>query len=150
VDATLIAVWPSTKNREKPRDPEIHQTRKGQQWYFEMKGHLGADRVSKLVHPVVVTTANVADLTKTAERLHGQERQVHAEAGYLGVEKSAEIVALNRPIAWQITHQRGQIKTMAEGAEKETLKAAAKAKAAMIAARPKTDVLTPMNSKATC
>ena len=131
VDATLIAAPSSTKNKEKQRDPEMHQTRKGQQWYFGMKAHIGADRDSKLVHTVVVTAANVADITKTAELLHGQERQVHADAGYTGVEKRAEIVALNHPMDWQIARKRGQIKTMAEGAEKETLKAAEKAKASV-------------------
>jgi IS5 family transposase len=131
VDATLIAAPPSTKNKEKQRDPEMHQTRKGQQWYFGMKAHVGADRDSKLVHIVVVTAANVADITKTAQLLHGQERQVHADAGYLGVEKRAEIVALNRPLDWQIARKRGPLKTMAEGAEKETLKAIEKAKASV-------------------
>jgi IS5 family transposase len=131
VDATLIAAPPSTKNKEKKRDPEMHQTQKGNQWYFGMKAHIGADRDSKLVHTVVVTAANVADITKTAELLHGQERQVHADAGYTGVEKRTEIVALKRKIDWQIARKRGQIKSMAEGAEKETLKAVEKAKASV-------------------
>ena len=131
VDATLIAAPPSTKNHEKQRDPEMHQTRKGQQWYFGMKAHIGADRDSKLVHTVVVTAANVADITKTAELLHGQEKQVHADAGYTGVEKREEIVALERKIDWQIARKRGQIKAMKEGTEKETLKAVEKAKAAV-------------------
>jgi IS5 family transposase len=131
VDATLIAAPPSTKNKEKQRDPEMHQTRKGNQWYFGMKAHIGADRDSKLVHTVVVTAANVADITKTSELLHGQEKQVHADAGYTGVEKRAEIVALERKIDWQIARKRGQIKTMAEGAEKETLKTLEKAKASV-------------------
>ena len=131
VDATLIAAPPSTKNKEKQRDPEMHQTRKGNQWYFGMKAHIGADRDSKLVHTVVVTAAKVADITKPAERLHGQETQVHADAGYTGVEKRAEIAALKRPIDWQIARKRGQIKTMAEGAEKERLKASEKAKASV-------------------
>lgn len=131
VDATLIAAPPSTKNKEKQRDPEMHQTRKGNQWYFGMKAHIGADRDSKLVHTVVVTAANVADITKTAELLHGQETQVHADAGYTGVEKRAEITALNRPIDWQIARKRGQLKTMTEGAEKETLKTMEKAKASV-------------------
>ena len=131
VDATLIAAPPSTKNKEKKRDPEMHQTRKGNQWYFGMKAHIGADRDSKLVHTVVVTAANVADITKTSELLHGQEQQVHADAGYTGVEKRAEIVALERKIDWQIARKRGQIKAMAEGAEKETLKAVEKAKASV-------------------
>lgn len=131
VDATLIVAPPSTKNRERKRDPEMRQTRKGHQWYFGMKAHIGADRDSKLVHTVVVTAANVADVTKTAELLHGQEQQVHADAGYTGVEKRAEIVALERKIDWQIAGKRGAIKALAEGAAKETLKAVEKAKASV-------------------
>ena len=131
VDATLIAAPPSTKNKEKKRDPEMHQTKKGNQWYFGMKAHIGADRDSKLVHTVVVTAANVADITKTAELLHGQEQQVHADAGYTGVEKRAEIVALERKIAWQIAGKRGALKALAEGAEKAALKAVEKAKASV-------------------
>jgi len=131
VDATLIAAPPSTKNQAKQRDPEMHQTKKGNQWYFGMKAHIGADRDSKLVHTVVVTAANVADITKTAELLHGAEQQVHADAGYTGVEKRAEIVALDRTIDWQIAGKRGVLKAMAEGAEKEAIKAVEKAKAAV-------------------
>jgi IS5 family transposase len=131
VDATLLAAPPSTKNREKKRDPEMHQTRKGNQWYFGMKAHIGADRDSKLVHTLVVTAANVADVTQTAQLLHGQETQVHADAGYTGVEKRKEITALNRPIDWQIAGKRGRIKKLAEGQEKEMLKAVEKAKASV-------------------
>jgi len=131
VDATLIAAPSSTKNQEKKRDPEMHQTKKGNQWYFGMKAHIGADRDSKLVHTVVVTAANVADITQTAQLLHGEETQVHADAGYTGVEKREEIVALERKIDWQIARKRGQIKTMKEGTEKETLKAVEKAKASV-------------------
>ena len=131
VDATLIAAPASTKNKERQRDPEMHQTRKGNQWYFGMKAHIGADRDSKLVHTVVVTAANVADITQTAQLLHGEEQQVHADAGYLGVEKRPEIVALDRKIDWQIARKRGAIKTMAEGPEKAALKAAEKIKASV-------------------
>lgn len=131
VDATLIAAPSSTKNQEKKRDPEMHQTKKGSQWYFGMKAHIGADRDSKLVHTVVVTAANVADITKTAELLHGKEQQVHADAGYTGVEKRAEIVALERTINWQIAGKRGLLQAMAEGAEKEACKAVEKAKASV-------------------
>lgn len=131
VDATLIAAPPSTKNKEKKRDPEMHQTKKGNQWYFGMKAHIGVDRDSKLVHTLVVTAANVADITKTAELLHGEEEQVHADAGYTGVEKRAEIVALERKIDWQIAGKRSLIKALAEGAEKEARKAVEKAKAAV-------------------
>jgi IS5 family transposase len=131
VDATLIAAPSSTKNKAKQRDGEMHQTRKGNQWYFGMKAHIGADRDSKLVHTIVVTAANVADVTQTAELLHGAETQVHADAGYTGAEKRAEIVALERKLDWQIARKRGTIKAMAEGAAKESLKAAEKIKASV-------------------
>ena len=131
VDATLIAAPSSTKNAKKQRDPEMHQTKKGNQWHFGMKAHIGADRDSKLVHTVVATAANVADITKTAQLLHGEETQVHADAGYTGVEKREEIVALERKIDWQIAGKRSVIKALAEGAEKETRKAVEKAKASV-------------------
>ena len=131
VDATLIAAPSSTKNQDKQRDPEMHQTKKGNQWYFGMKAHIGADRDRKLVHTVVVTAANVADITQTAALLHGQETPVHADAGYIGVEKRAEIVALKRELDWQIARKRGIIKAMAEGAAKESLKAVEKIKASV-------------------
>ena len=131
VDATLIAAPSSTKNQAKKRDPEMHQTKKGNQWYFGMKAHIGADRDSKLVHTVVATAANVADITQTSALLHGEETQVHGDAGYAGVEKRAEIVALERKIDWQIAGKRGLIKALAEGAEKEARKAVEKAKAAV-------------------
>ena len=129
VDATLIAAPSSTKNRDRTRDPEMHQTRKGNQWHFGMKAHIGADRASGLVHTLVATAANVADITQTAALLHGQETQVHAAAGYVGVEKREEIVALGREIDWQIARKRSPIKAMEDGVEKEALKALEKAKA---------------------
>ena len=131
VDATLIAAPSSTKNQKRERDPEMHQTKKGNQWYFGLKAHLGTDRDSTLVHTVVVTAANVADIAKTAELLHGEETQVHGDAGYTGVEKRPEIVALARPIDWQIACKRGLIKALAEGAQKEAIKAVEHAKAAV-------------------
>ena len=131
VDATLIAAPSSTKNEKRERDPEMHQTKKGNQWHFGLKAHLGTDRDSTLVHTVVVTAANVADIAKTAELLHGKETQVHADAGDTGVEKRPEIVALARPIDWQIAGKRGLIKALAEGAQKEAIKAVEHAKAAV-------------------
>jgi IS5 family transposase len=100
LDAPLIAAPPATKNKEKRRDPAMPQTRKGHQWYFGMQAHIGADRDSKLVPTVVVTAANGADIMKRVERLHGQETQVAADAGYTGVEKRAEITGLDRQIDW--------------------------------------------------
>lgn len=131
VDATLIAAPSSTKNQKRARDPEMHQTKKGNQWYFGLKAHIGTDRDSTLVHTVVVTAANVADIAKTAELLHGAERQVHGDAGYTGVEKRPEIVALARPIDWLIARKRGLIKALAEGAHKQALEAVEHAKASV-------------------
>ena len=131
VDATLIAAPPWTKNRAKQRDPEMHQTKKGNQWYFGMQAHIGADRDSKLVPTVVAPAANVADITQPAELLHGEEQQVPGDAGYPGVEKRAELVALARTIDWQIAGKRGLIKALAEGAEKEACKAVEQAQASV-------------------
>ena len=129
--ATRRAAPPSTKKQKRERDPERHQTKTGNPWYFGMKAHLGADRDSKLVHTLVVSAANVADVPKTAELRHGAETQVHADAGYTGVEKRAEILALERQIDWQIAGQRGVLKALAEGAEKEARKAVEQAKASV-------------------
>ena len=71
VDATIIAAPSSTKNKQQSRDPEMHQTKKGNQWYFGMKAHIGVDVASGLVHTVVGTAANEADITQTAKLLHG-------------------------------------------------------------------------------
>ena len=130
VDATLIAAPPSTKNQAKQRDPEMHQTKKRPEWYLRDEGaHRRGS--SKLVHTLVVTAANVADITQTAELLHGAEQRRPRRRGFTGVEKRAEIVALDRKIDWQIAGKRGIIKSMAEGAEKEAIKAVEKAKAAV-------------------
>ncbi len=83
------------------------------------------------MHTVVVTAANVADVTQTASLLHGEETQVHGDAGDCGVEKREEIVALERKIDWQIARQRSAIKAMAEGAEKTAVQAAEKLKASV-------------------
>jgi len=87
IDATLIAALSSTKNKSKERDPEMHQTKKGNQWYFGMKFHIGVDSDSGLIHSVETTPANVHDLTPAADLLHGEETVVYADAGYQGIEK---------------------------------------------------------------
>ncbi len=89
VDATIIAAPPSTKNKAKARDPEMHQTKKGKQWYFGMKAHIGVDERTGLVHSVVSTAANVADVTEVENLLHGKERHVFGDAGYIGAQKRA-------------------------------------------------------------
>jgi len=119
VDATIIAAPSSTKNARKERDPEMHQTKKGNQWYFGMKAHIGVDAHSGLVHSVTGTAANVADIAQTHALLHGQEKKVYADAGYLGVEKREEIASRNPGVAWHVAAKRGQVKAMAEGWVKE-------------------------------
>jgi IS5 family transposase len=91
VDATLIAAPSSTKNKEGKRDPEMHQTKKGNQWYYGMKVHIGVDKDSGLIHSVVTTAANVHDLTPAAELLHGDEEVVYGDAGYQGIAKRPEM-----------------------------------------------------------
>jgi len=87
VDATLIAAPSSTKNRTGTRDPEMHQTKKGKNWFFGMKAHIGADAASGLVHTVIGTAANVSDVTVGNDLLHGQEQHAFADAGYQGADK---------------------------------------------------------------
>ena len=91
IDATIINAPSSTKNKDNARDPEMHQTKKGNQWYFGMKAHIGSDRESGMVHTVVSTATNISDISQTADLLHGSETQVHADAGYAGVQKREEI-----------------------------------------------------------
>ena len=108
VDATLINAPSSTKNKDGKRDPEMHQTKKGNQYYFGMKAHIGVDDKSGLVHSVVGTAANVADVTQVDKLLHGAEKVVCADAGYTGVEKRSEHEA--RQVIWQIAARRSTYK----------------------------------------
>jgi transposase, IS5 family len=91
VDATIIAAPSSTKNRDGERDPEMHQTRKGDQWHFGMKAHIGVDDESGLVHHVECTAANVADVTQVHKLLHGREDTVCGDSGYTGADKREEL-----------------------------------------------------------
>jgi transposase, IS5 family len=91
IDATLIAAPSSTKNKAGERDPEMHQSKKGNQWYFGMKIHAGVDKDTGLIHSIVTTAANVHDLTPAAELLHGEEQVVYADAGYQGIAKRPEM-----------------------------------------------------------
>lgn len=118
VDATIIYAPPSTKNATKARGPEMHRTRKGQQWYFGMKAYIGVDVESGLVHTVTTTAANVADMVEVAELLHGKEKTVYADAGYRGAQKRA----LKRGRKWYIAAKRGGIKAMAESGVKDATK----------------------------
>jgi IS5 family transposase len=112
VDATLIAAPPSTKNRAKQRDGEMHQTKKGKQWYFGMKAHIGVDAHSGLVHSLKGTAANVGDVTEAHALLHGQESEVFADAGYQGVDKREE--HRDTPVTWRVAMKRHRRKTLPE------------------------------------
>ena len=133
MDASIIAAPSSTKNRRRERDPQMHQTKKGNQWSFGMKAHIGADEASGLVHSVEGTAANVSDLSQAHALLHGEEKRAGADAGYTGVEKRPEIVALGRGIEWRVAARRSTLQAQPEGWAKviggawEKLKARARA-----------------------
>ena len=110
VDATLIAAPSSTKNSSGERDPEMHQTKKGNQWHFGMKAHIGVDADSGLVHSVVGTAANVNDVTQAHALVHGEENHVLADAGYQGVDKRAETQGIN--VNWHVAMRPGKRKTL--------------------------------------
>lgn len=109
VDATIISAPASTKNEDGTRDPEMHQTKKGNQWYFGMKAHIGADTDSGLVHTVVTTPANESDVAQVDLLLHGKETAVHADAGYTGAPEHAPRAKVDGHIA----RKRGLVKKIA-------------------------------------
>ena len=115
-DATLIAAPSSTKNSSGERDPEMHQTKKGNQWHFGMKAHIGVDADSGLVHTVVGTAANVNDVTQAQAQaqalVHGEETDVFADSGYRGVEKREEIQAKHPNVNWHIAMMPGKRRTL--------------------------------------
>ena len=110
VDATLIAAPSSTKNSSGERDPEMHQTKKGNQWHFGMKAHIGVDADSGLVHSVVGTAANVNDVTQASALVHGEETDVFADAGYQGVAKREETQGLKAN--WHVALRPGKRKAL--------------------------------------
>lgn len=112
VDATLIAAPASTKNRARSRDPQMHQTRKGKNWYFGMKAHVGADAESGLVHSLVGTAANVADVSQGHRLLHGEESVVFADAGYQGAHKRPEATG----VEWQVAMRPGKRRALRQAA----------------------------------
>jgi IS5 family transposase len=109
VDATLIAAPSSTKNKSGERDPEMHQSKKGQQWYFGMKAHIGVDAESGLVHTVRGTAGNVADVVEANSLLHGQEKLALGDAGYQGVDKRPDA---NPEVQWHVAMRPGKRKKL--------------------------------------
>ncbi len=110
VDATLIAAPPSTKNKDGKRDPDMHQSKKGKQWYFGMKAHIGVDAQSGLVHTVIGTAGHISDVTQAQALLHGDETDAFGDAGYQGVEKREE--SLERPVTWHIAMRPSKRKAL--------------------------------------
>ncbi len=103
VDATIIAAPSSTKNADRQRDPEMHQTRKGQQWYFGMKLHIGLDSQSGLAHSAVVTPANIHDKHPLPDLLHGQKRRVYGDSPYASLK---ELIQCKAPKAKDFANER--------------------------------------------
>ena len=114
VDATIIAAPSSTKNAEGERDPEMHQTKKGNQWHFGMKAHIGVDADSGLVHTVTTTPANEADVEQVADLLHGKEEHVWADSGYRGAQSRVD----RDDLQWHIAARPSDIAKMPEGRAK--------------------------------
>ena len=114
VDATIIAAPSSTKNATGGRDPQMHQTRKGQQWYFGMKAHIGVDAGTGYVHTVTATAANVHDLDEAANLVRDDDEVVYADAGYQGADRRPEFTGDGRraKTTWRVAARKGRLKTM--------------------------------------
>ena len=121
VDSTIIAAPSSTKNQEKQRDPDAHQVKKGNTWYFGYKAHVGVDKDTGLVHTVEVTGANTHDVVMTSKLLTGDEESVYGDSGYLGADKREDSIRRNRQgrrIRYRINRRPSQIRkkpTRAQG-----------------------------------
>ncbi len=131
VDATIIDAPSSTKNQARQRDPEMHQTKKGNQWYFGMKAHIGVDLGSGLVHSLEGTAANVSDIGQAHKLLHGEEAIALGGAGYIGVEKREAMQ--EHDVDWYVAMKRGERKRRKEAGGKlgEATEALEKTKASI-------------------
>lgn len=115
VDSTLIAAPSSTKNAEKKRDPDAHSVKKGNQWHFGYKAHIGVDKDTGLVHTIKTTSANEHDVTMTSQLLHGEEIEVYGDSGYIGAETREEAIIRNKSgkkIKYKINRKPSQIKKL--------------------------------------
>ncbi|MGM0914306.1 MAG: IS5 family transposase [Pseudomonadota bacterium] len=129
VDATIVAAAPSTKNKAKQRDPEMKQTRKGNQWYFGLKAHIGVDAVTGLTHSVAATSANVSDVTMAGQLARDDDKQVYGDAGYTGMWKHLDEEKDAPDSRCCVAAKRGAIKKMDDSLMKTLLLAIEKAKA---------------------
>ncbi len=117
VDSTLIAAPSSTKNKDKKRDPDAHSVKKGTQWHFGYKAHIGVDEESGIVHHIKVTSANVHDVTVVPDLLYGEEERVHGDSGYTGAEKRDEAIKRNKDgkkIKYKINRKPSTIKKLSK------------------------------------
>jgi IS5 family transposase len=121
VDATIISAPSSTKNKSKERDPEMHSTQKGNQWYFGMKAHIGVDAGSGYTHTVKATAANEHDVTKASELIREDDKVVYGDSGYQGIEKREEICSDEQKskINYRINQRLSKIKSQPEGIARE-------------------------------
>lgn len=128
VDATIISAPSSTKNKDGERDPEMHQTKKGNEWHFGMKMHIGVDESLGLIHSIETTAANEHDLNVADKLLHGNEERVWADAGYAGAQDRENLVSDNRE--WHVAMRPGKRRKLAsEDIDKaEHIKASVRAK----------------------
>ena len=122
VDATIIEAPSSTKNQARERDPEMHQTKKGNQWHFGMKAHIGVDCETGIVHSMTATAANVHDITEAHNLLHGGETVVWGDAGYLGVHKRKENLGLD--VDWRVAMRPGKRRGLDPGSDEALLEKA--------------------------
>lgn len=126
VDSTIISAPSSTKNKERKRDSEAHSTKKGNQWFFGYKAHVGVDKNSGLVHTVKATGANVHDVTMTSELLTGEEDEVYGDSGYTGADKRDDAIIRNnkgRKIKYKINRKPSQIKKLSPSGQYAAKKA---------------------------
>ena len=118
IDVTLIVAPISTKNKNKARDPEMHSSKKGNQWYFGMKAHIGVDAESGLVHSVRGTSGHVSDIAEGNSLLHGQETLGFGDAGYQGIDKRADA---KTGITWHIAMRPGKRKKLNKNNEADAM-----------------------------
>lgn len=134
VDSTLIAAPSSTKNKRKERDPEAHQVKKGNQWYFGYKGHIGVDRDTGCVNKEKTTAANIHDVTKVPDLMEGTEEELYGDSGYLGVQNRKEAIRTNssgQEIKYEICARPSSLKKHYSGKEYDEIVKAEHAKSSV-------------------
>jgi IS5 family transposase len=121
IDATIIKAPSSTKNESGKRDPEMHQTKKGNEWYFGMKGHIGVDAGTGFVHTVTATAANAHDITEASKLIRDDDEVVYGDAGYLGIQKREEIEtdSMKSKIEYRINRRPGAMRKDATNISKQ-------------------------------